>query len=527
MILVIGGIILYRRRQRRAILRAFPSPRSQHGWHNGEGSGSLMGENWRNNSNGEYVVEKTVPVGMRNVIGTSSSVIGRLWRGSSNSNYAQGKGAAQTRFDMLRDEESDKWDSMNGKEEWKTFSEGGEDDYDQITRSRDLWDEDHRQEAYRLPQEVNHGDSATEAMLTPIQEYDEEFEDTPQRSNTFTSDSTETRPSSRGNYSYESSDLAVTSRSNGITFGAALEPAVSRGQSLYGATFLHAVPTSATTQRLVPRTSISSNDHGEVLTRSSTWWGRLQDIASKNNPTVGERIRDPTPAPQTKSETSRISSEDLTESTTTALIPIVYFKPDELGRLDEATRRLRKESSISSSTSGDTASSSILEKRMRDMVVVERLRTGSASTSSFSPTFDSEESGFDLPPTSIDDSHLAYLERDDEESIVWNGLLERGSGNVSPSKKLRDPFADPDILSSPQKTTQALKGPRPLLDSILPISPIKSRGVKAMVQELEAAEASGSPLKSKKPKQDRNLSPRIGHELAKRENLFVANPDDE
>lgn len=486
-----------------------------------------MGENWRSNSHGEYVVEKTVPVGTRNVIG-SSSVIGRLWRGNSKDNYGQRKGAAQARFDMLRDEESDKWDSLNGKEEWKTFSDGREDEYDSMNRSRTLWEEDNHQEAYRLPTDINRQDSATEAMLTPIQEYDEDFEDTPQRSNTFTSDSTNRRFSSREDHSYESSNLAPTSRSIGIPFGVALEPSVSRGQSLHGATFSHTIPNSITTQQLLPRSSLSSNDHGEVLTRSSTWWGRLQDIASKNNPSsAAERIRDPTPAPQGKSETDRRISGD-TESPATALIPIVYFKPDEMGRLDEATRRLRKESSISSTTSANTASSSILEKRMRDMVVVERLRTGSASTSSFSPTFDSEDSGFDLPPTSIDDSHLAYLERDDEESIVWNGLLERGSGNISPSKKLRDPFADPDILSSPQKTTQALKEPRPLLDAILPISPIKSKGVKAMVQQLEAAEANvPSPSKSKRPKQDKSSSPRIGHELAKRENLFVANPDDE
>ncbi|KAM0791877.1 hypothetical protein ACM66B_004132 [Microbotryomycetes sp. NB124-2] len=316
-------------------------------------------------------------------------------------------------------------------------------------------------------------------------------------------------------------------------------------KSLYGSTFnaSPALMPFMMNRKTSRSSSAGSNDFNGP--RNSSWWGRLsrKSTVEVSTATANEAIRDPTPAPSLDviAGLSR-SATDASDPFSDAGAPrerADVTRPDEQGRFDaevlRSASRRAQDASVSSRASSDvTATSSVLEERMRTMDVVQRVRTGSGSTTSvdLTPTLGRDDHGFGrLPDTD---------EEDVEMEPIKGGTVELGAtrqhGRVeivlTPNDELKDPFSDrisltrsisrkrpapaaSDAPSSPSTPSRRLLGPR-ALPPPSPVMPAAKRrappmtagaaGVRAMVQQIERRASGSSPVRSSTPPRSMSAS---------------------
>ena len=345
-------------------------------------------------------------------------------------------------------------------------------------------------------------------------------------------------------------------------------PASASNASLYGSTFAAPQrfgPTTAVVEADLSR-ALSSTSHvsHRVLTRSnSSWWSRLNlqknhHQAEVPTPTAAEAIRDPAPAPRMDAITVTDPFSDPDPVPSEVLEPGPpqprRRRPDELdehGRFATATERFARgvhDRSTSSNTSEATATSSVLEDRLRTMDVVQRVQSGGQSSAETTPTMGGNQHG------GFEPSAMEYLDdpfRDPTQSAGAGGSDPRQRSPPrsatsptpqrpdyvyrSPAKKIRVPtttiqpptpaYAPPD---SPRKR---LAGPRPE-----PLSPAsgstfalpRSNSVKDLIANIEkrasqpqdSASVAAAAAVDKAPSRTK-----VVHGFAKKPKLYVANPD--
>ncbi|KAK4046755.1 hypothetical protein OIV83_005860 [Microbotryomycetes sp. JL201] len=351
-------------------------------------------------------------------------------------------------------------------------------------------------------------------------------------------------------------------------------------KSLYGSTF--------NSPALMPfmmnrKTSRSSSAGSNDLTgpRNSSWWGRLsrKSTVEVSTTTANEAIRDPTPAPSLDvvaglSRSATDASDPFSDASATRRREVTG--PDDQGQFDpEALRktgRRAQDASVSSRASSDvTATSSVLEERMRTMDVVQRVRSGSGSMTSvdLTPTLGRNDDGFSRLPETDKDVEMVSCDDVGQVRIV-----------LTPNDELEDPFSDrvsltrsvsrkrpapsSDAPSSPSTPSRRLLGPRSLPPPS-PVTPAAKRrappmtagtaGVRAMVQQIERRASGSSPASESTPPRplpssksmtfvneprsptkamttsrslvdvDEERRPKVAHKLARKPVLYVANPD--
>ncbi|GAA5866628.1 hypothetical protein JCM1840_002409 [Sporobolomyces johnsonii] len=486
------------------------------------------------------------------------------------------------RFDMLQDEGNDVWDAEMGKEGWTRFEddEALEEGRSPSLRGRGgmaIWEgfggmaagagrlgdslkssrsylggalggfiglagddrteeadtrRDHHHAYADLPRPDH---TYADPALTPIAEWEEDDV----RSDTddmHTLESAQTRSSG----THRTASTLPTSREDSPTKASRIVRPFSPSSSLYGSTFA--------AQQAFPITRSSSAGSGFLHRHNSSWWSRLNlakplagDIPT---PTALEAIRDPAPAP---SLAAIVESDPFVDSLSDATHRRArsITRPDEHGRLDDKALHHSKrehDRSLSSNVSGVTATSSVLEERMRDMDVVQRMRTGSGGVSSteVTPTMGGTDSGtFGHLPEASDP--FADSNTPAQGSVVWAGsqaatpaLPHRAATPpppVPPVPSILPPTPSRIAPESPRRTR--LIGPRPQPSSPLPSSPFaipRSSSVKDLVANIERRSSvtslpSSSPILT--PPSPVKRRQKVEHGLAKRQQLYVANPDNE
>ncbi|GAA5972458.1 hypothetical protein JCM11641_001855 [Rhodosporidiobolus odoratus] len=326
-----------------------------------------------------------------------------------------------------------------------------------------------------------------------------------------------------------------------------------------------------------------------IARANSSWWSRLNKHHSDvSTPTAYEAIRDPAPAPSMGAIAETDPFADAASISSSSAPSPRYpstriAKPDEHGRFPIPPSssghghllRGEHDRSISSNASSEvTASSSVLEGRLRSMDVVQRIRTGSGGGSSVevTPTLGLTDNGIfgTLPPSSpstlagndegenpFADSHRTPA----ADSVVWSGST---AGNAfselgSPRPLTPQPRVPPLPVIQPPTPTYApptsprkarLVGPRPLPPLSSPTSsspfspppssprsvPRRSSSVRDLVAQIERKssgtfDASGSlsptlggpPSQPPTPGKRKKGKVEVG--LARKPVLYVANPD--
>lgn len=506
LLLLALAIFFYRRRSR--VKGTTPILRGGRGWHAYGADADSLGER-------EYAIEKAVPFGTREEGGGGRGMWGKMWRGKGEE--------GRTRFDMLKDEESEKFDSVGSRKGWDTFEgedeEGGEGEGEVLSGRAGLgvWDGFGGSSSLQPSNSFLGtalggfaGISKREGGLgrsrttdTVLDSIGEEHQDD------GTYDSTE----SRSTTTHRSNSTAPTTASH-----RPVARNVSAGSSLYGLS--NFPPSVGHIPTLAPRSSLSHSEDPEHLRRTSTWWSRLGGAGGSvggsgskpstmdmSTSTSTERIRDPTPAPSMDA----IAHRD-------PFLDVIYGRADEQGRFDAKTMGLKHGKSLSSVRSTGTATSSVLEERMKGMDVVQRIRDGSASTISRASSMGHGDDG------------------GSQVSSVYQYV---------PPSTSDDPFEDPPTTPT-QDSNRRLVGPRPLESPLHPLIPTKAAlapstpptGVRALISQIETDLArSSSPLSASllspsasiatshgsSPKKPKGV--RVGHGLAKKPVLYVANPD--
>ncbi|KAK4046893.1 hypothetical protein OIO90_006401 [Microbotryomycetes sp. JL221] len=327
-----------------------------------------------------------------------------------------------------------------------------------------------------------------------------------------------TRETSASTYSTQTGPSAAARELSGSTPARPFSPV----KSLYGSTFNSPALMPFMTNRKTSRSS-SGGSLTEHQRNNSSWWGRLSrkstvDVATA---TANEAIRDPASPPSLDVVVGNLSRSvtdasdpfsDSSASTTRENRKRAFdaTRPDEQGRFSvdvlrrSKSRRSDNPSTSSRASSDVTATSSVLEERMRTMDVVQRVRTGSGSTTSveLTPTLGRNE-GFGRLPESAEEE----LEDVEMEDVAFtNQTPGRVNLVLTPNDEVDDPFSDPMAFrhsrgrsgsdaNSPSK--QRLLGPRslPLSPSMLPEkrrAPLTAgtAGVRAMVQQIESRSSS-------------------------------------
>ncbi|GAA5847086.1 hypothetical protein JCM9279_002683 [Rhodotorula babjevae] len=354
--------------------------------------------------------------------------------------------------------------------------------------------------------------------------------------------------------------------------------------SLYGSAFeghqpLYGVDPALT--RTASDRSLASATTRLVHRSNSSWWSRLNlpkpAAADVSTPTAAVAIRDPAPAPSVVGlasanpfldppppPASAESADAQASSSSHFVAPTRHpsyrvTRPDEMGRFGAGGSghlvRGEHDSSLSSNATDVTATSSVLEERLRHMDVVERIRTGSAGDSSVevTPTLGGDGSSFgQLPSSSLDNPfadaparpQLAYTPAQD--SVIWAGSLagalsEVGGGGARPSTPPPRVPSVPGILpptptyAPPDSPRKRLVGPRPQ-----PMSPGGSRpapfgtptrsgSVKDLVASIEQRRAAPPPQPVLAPAPSSGAVARkrakVEHGLVKKPLLYLTNPD--
>ena len=361
----------------------------------------------------------------------------------------------------------------------------------------------------------------------------------------------------------------------------------SPASSLYGSAFeghqpLYGVDPALT--RTASDRSLASATNRLVQRSNSSWWSRLNlpkpAAADVSTPTAAVAIRDPAPAPSVVGlaasnpfldppppPASAESADAPTSSASHAAPPTRrpsyrVTRPDEMGRFGAGGTghlvRGEHDSSMSSTATDVTATSSVLEERLRHMDVVERIRTGSAGDSSVevTPTLGGDGSSFgQLPSSSALDNpfadaparpQLAYTPAQD--SVIWAGSLAGalsevggGGGGARPSTPPPRVPSVPGILpptptyAPPDSPRKRLVGPRPQPMSpggsrAAPFgTPTRSGSVKDLVASIEQRRAPPPPQPVLAPAPSSGAVARkrakVEHGLVKKPLLYLTNPD--
>jgi hypothetical protein len=265
----------------------------------------------------------------------------------------------------------------------------------------------------------------------------------------------------------------------------------------------------------------------EPLHRSKTWWDRFRDRATfVASPGANVPIRDPNPAPllHTIAEQDPVS-EGIAAMAAAAFAPQTPV-PDEHGRVSPECRS-------QSTRSRGTETSSMLEERVRDMVVLVRDPSSRRSGQDDSAATDSDGM-LDVEGPFSD--RMATIGNTPGE-IAWDGravgpmvrtpdaaVVERSASPEPTMETTKTPVMAPAPASELQALllrrtpTASPKGPR----EPLPLPPTRqatagSTGVRQMVEQFERASSSSAPSS---PEQRTR-----GHHFAPRPTLYVANPD--
>ncbi|GAA5901035.1 hypothetical protein JCM6882_006007 [Rhodosporidiobolus microsporus] len=386
-------------------------------------------------------------------------------------------------------------------------------------------------------------------------------------------------------------------RSVGVAAGAAaLGASTSRpfspAHSLYGSSFNPQPATFYATGNPLSRTSSATSSlapgavggGGGGGRGNSSWWSRLNRPSKSSSgevptPTAFEAIRDPAPAPSLSmaaiaesdpfADAPSLSSHGHRAAPVSRGSSTRITRPDEHGRFGEGVRLTHGEHdrSVSSNTSEVTATSSVLEERLRGMDVVERVRTGSGGDSSceVTPTMGANEEGtFGRLPTSSDaddpfaDAPLPPVPSKPATytpaagSVVWAGSSAGGAFSDVGSFRASTPPPVPPLPSvipptpsyappPPSSPRKRLHGPRPQpppspssASAFSPPSALlaRSSSVKDLVAQIERKASgtfdAGAALQLPAPPQaTKRKGRKVEHGLARKPVLYVANPDEE
>ncbi|GAA6021987.1 hypothetical protein JCM10207_002396 [Rhodosporidiobolus poonsookiae] len=460
-------------------------------------------------------------------------------------------------------------------------------------------DGDDEKDAYALaepPRPYSYAEIAQPAQayvdpaLTPIVEWEEDDDETRSEpgqddSRTLESHNTHSSATHQTASTYPTSDevspsKSVARRSVAAAAAAPIRP-FSPTPSLYGSNFTPQPAALATLggMHALSRTSSGTSSVAPALAASrtqSSWWSRLNKSHAGEvpTPTASEAIRDPAPAPSMAAiaeddpfaDAPTVSSGAQGYSVSRSASTRVT-RPDEHGRFPsgESFTQGEHDRSVSSNTSEVTATSSVLEDRLRNMDVVQRVRTGSGGDSSVeaTPTLGGNDEGTFgvLPSVAENDDPFADQPAPPSSaapftpaagSVVWAGSAA-GTPALSSSSLARASTPPPvpalPIIQPPTPTyapplsprKARLVGPRPQ-PPLSPSSasafsprgmPARSNSVKDLVAQIERkASASGSVAGSGEggealsvPSTPRRKARKVEHGFAKKPVLYVANPD--
>ncbi|GAA5821730.1 hypothetical protein JCM11251_000993 [Rhodosporidiobolus azoricus] len=406
-----------------------------------------------------------------------------------------------------------------------------------------------------------------------------------------------------------SAQKVALSRSVGVAAGvgaatAALSCSTSRpfspAHSLYGSNFAPQPAStsfnaagnvlsrsSSATSSLIPTSGHGHGGEGRSRGHTSSWWSRL-NLQSRSSggeiptPTAFEAIRDPAPAPSFSmaaiaesdpfADAPSLSSHAHSRMDSSSAAPVtrhpssatrVTTGPGEHGQFADGIRLTHGEHdrSVSSNTSEVTATSSVMEERLRGMDVVERVRTGSGGDSSceVTPTMSGNEQGTFGRLPSLDENPFADPSSSAAPppvtskpttytpaagSVVWAGSAVGAYSDVGSIR----PFTPPPVptlpsvipptptygaLSPPSSPRKKLLGPRPLSPSTAttafsppPALLARSGSVKDLVAKIEGGGGAGLQLPAA-PQKTKVKGIKVEHGLARKPVLYVANPDDD
>lgn len=401
--------------------------------------------------------------------------------------------------------------------------------------------------------------------LTPIAEWEEEdARSEPDESRTLESDQTHTT----GTYDAPSSSTTHRTASTRPTSCEISPTKASRivrpfspasATSLYGSSFASQYAGGPALNRT---SSNQSHASSRFLSRNnSSWWSRLNLQKAHHGgavptPTAFEAIRDPAPAPSLATipddpfvDPAPALPPATAASVVSSAAPVResssrITRPDEHGRFDGRVERLVRgehDRSVSSNTSDVTATSSVLEERLRGMDVVQRVRTGSGGDSSteVTPTLGHTAGGAfgRLPDASTSTVHIPSSGVDSNPFADPPPALPSKPGITTPSTSPRKPAIPISILpptptyappESPRR--QRLAGPRPQ-----PLSPSaaastfalpRSNSVKDLVANIERRNSQQSLASLAMPAapSPQKKRAKIEHGLVKKPQLYIANP---
>lgn len=489
--LLLSTALYHRRMQRlRQERKTIPFVRRRAKWPGArpDGSGSLMAESRRadplasnlsslhpgHGSNEAYGLERAVP------IGGDVSRWGRLA-------HTIGR-ERTTRVDMFEDEERP---SVSSRQGWIRFGEGDEGpigEWDLQRLAHDAGQPDLREHDVL----ISRGKDLEQASLLSstvgmLRDHEDE-----------TDQDSEVR--SEGRDAFEE-DATNSSHCTDPPSAASYSPHLStRPSSLYGSNFSASSSSPVGHQGSVYSES-SESGCASNLNRRNSWWSRInyprfQALASSNStssyPTsipldTSRIIRDPTPAPLLA---DILEADPFLES----LVVTSFTASDEHGRLlGDHTVQVSHTRSLSSRTTSTAGGRSFLSERMRGMEVVQRMRDGSG-----------EESILSNEP-----GHVG-------EDEVSGQLSEAGIYAVQPTVLHNDgslePAADPFSDSA----------------SIQVSYPLPSRGVKALVQQIEHRGHRSNTLNSTHSSSTASSPARrsqvVETSLVRKPTLYIANP---
>ncbi|GAA5864960.1 hypothetical protein JCM8547_004249 [Rhodosporidiobolus lusitaniae] len=462
----------------------------------------------------------------------------------------------------------------------------------ELGNEKDDLEQDHEYASVCRPAQPTYADPS----LTPIVEWDEDDEEDartePDDSRTLESHNTHSSCTHQTTSTYPTSNEASPSKVLPLarsTTANSFRPFSPAAPSLYGSSFNPPQPAvvaaaagafAALGQTLSRTSSATSSTAPAFLPRNSThspsWWSRLNKAHGGEvpTPTAFEAIRDPAPAPPLS--LTPISENDPfadTASSPARRPSTRSLRPDEHGRFPSSgsvvgrfTHGQHDLSTSSTASSDVTATSSVMEERLRHMDVVQRIRTGSGggasgaedgtSSCDVTPTLGTTEEGAAFGRLPEAENPFA-----DQESVVWAGSTARGAfsdvGASTPAFRSSTPPPVPALPfsvaiqpptptynppSSPRKAR--LAGPRPLpppsstspfsaspsSSSPLPLPlPTRSNSVKDLVAKFDGrgenssenlAVSSSSPAGT-----PRRKARKVEHGLVRKPVLYVANPD--
>ncbi|GAA5995999.1 uncharacterized protein JCM10292_004880 [Rhodotorula paludigena] len=408
--------------------------------------------------------------------------------------------------------------------------------------------------------------------LTPIAEYEEDEDIRSEHDDSRTLESAQTHSSG----THQTRSTQPTSCEVTPTKGAArISRPFSPATSLYGSGFLAQPALYAAGAGLARTTSGQSQASNRFISRSnSSWWSRLNlpkpGLSGEvPTPTASEAIRDPAPAPSMDAISASDPFVDPPAKMPTQPAPSPLSappsrqssyrvtRPDEHGRFGGNGHLVRGEhdASLSSNTSEVTATSSVLEERLRNMDVVQRVRTGSGGDSSteVTPTIghtsdgafgrlpDVTEDPFaDAPAVVAHPNRISYTPAQD--SVVWAGSVAGALSEVGAPASARRPSTPPPVPSLPiavvpptptyavpDSPRRRLAGPRPQplspATAPTPFSLPRSNSVKDLVATIERRSSMHGDALPLPPTASRAKRTKVEHGLVRKPQLYVANPD--